>query len=117
MRLRRLGVNSYEIDGARASRSGADMRQLLAEKRIDEAGFANIRTAQKGELGRAFRGKEFWVGCGGEELGDDGFHEGHNQCSEREEIAKVFAADLCRSRRSCRESRMNTNQEIWSMVD
>src|SRR5579859_2834434 len=117
MRLRGLGINSHEIDGARASRSGADMRQLLAEKRIDEAGFANIRTAQKGEFRRTFWGEEFRVGCRGKEFGDDGFHEGHNQCSEREEIAKVFAADLCRSRRSCRESRMNTNQEIWSMVD
>ena len=74
MRLAGLGIDPDKVDGARASRSGADVRHLLAEQGIDQAGLADVRPAQKGELRRAFRGKEFGVGGGGEEFGDGGLH-------------------------------------------
>src|SRR5215467_4838364 len=70
MRLARLGIDADEIDGARSSRRGADVRQLLAEQRIDQAGLADVGPAKKSEFRRTFRGKEPGVGSGSEEFGE-----------------------------------------------
>ena len=69
-----LGIDADKVDGAGASGSGTDVRHLLAEQRVNQTGFADVGTAQEGELRRAFRGKELGVSGGGEEFGDGGLH-------------------------------------------
>ena len=89
MRLIGLGIKAEEVDGASAPRSGTDMRHFLAQQGIDQAGFADVRSAEKSEFRRTFRGKEFGIGSGGKKFGDNRLHSGNKQFSQQEEIAKI----------------------------
>src|SRR6478609_3675923 len=94
MRLAGFGVNPNEIDSAGASRRRTDVRYFMAQQGIDQAGFANVGTAEEGELRRTFRWKEFGVGSGGEKFSNDGFHSVATSLAEagfRRRFAQIIA--------------------------
>src|SRR5947209_9076128 len=69
-----LGIETDKVDGARPAGSGTYMRQLLAEKGIDEARLSHIGATQEGKLRWPFRRKELRVTGGNQELGVNSSH-------------------------------------------
>jgi hypothetical protein len=59
------------------------MRHFLAQQGIDQAGFADVRSAEKSEFRRTFRGKEFGIGSGGKKFGDNRLHSVINSLASK----------------------------------